>query len=248
MDDKNTKKPYIKQKPNRENYEKNLKLQLESFRKDLDIMLTSVIPNQLSLVRMYLWFNASIFGGLIAIFANQLKYIHIYDMYAILYILCFIISCASLIIGCWSALSAISKAKYRMLPKDMRKELSEIPSNSQEHVNGINCLIAATLRAKNENQKNIEETAQVLTKSYRYIRISLILAIIFGVFTLYINLEKGGINMADDKNQKPVADTSTAQPEKLVANSITIATENEKTQPLTESKDKPQQESEKKDK
>lgn len=75
---KTLKKPYIKQKPNRENYEKNLKLQLESFRKDLDIMLTSVIPNQLSLVRMYLWFNASIFGGLIAIFANQLKHIHIY--------------------------------------------------------------------------------------------------------------------------------------------------------------------------
>lgn len=162
MDDKNTKKPYIKQKPNRENYEKNLKLQLESFRKDLDIMLTSVIPNQLSLVRMYLWFNASIFGGLIAIFANQLKHIHIYDMYAILYILCFIISCASLIIGCWSALLAIRKAKSRIFPQDMCQELSDIKTNSLEHVNGLNCLISATLDAKNENQKIIEQTAQVL--------------------------------------------------------------------------------------
>lgn len=87
------KEPDTKQKQNYENYEKNLKLQLESFRKDLDAMLTSIIPNQLLLVRMYLWLNVSIFGGLVAIFANQLKYIHIYDMYAILYIFCFIISC-----------------------------------------------------------------------------------------------------------------------------------------------------------
>ena len=50
MGDKNPKKPYIKQNKNHENYEKNLKLQLESFRKDLDVMLASVIPNQLSLV------------------------------------------------------------------------------------------------------------------------------------------------------------------------------------------------------
>ena len=79
MDNKESQKPDTEQNQNYENYEKNLKLQLESSRKDLDIMLTSVIPNQLSLVRMYLWFNASIFGGLVAIFANQLKYIHIYD-------------------------------------------------------------------------------------------------------------------------------------------------------------------------
>lgn len=34
------KEPDTKQKQNYENYEKNLKLQLESFRKDLDAMLT----------------------------------------------------------------------------------------------------------------------------------------------------------------------------------------------------------------
>lgn len=78
MDNKESQKPDTKQKQNYENYEKNLKLQLESFRKDLDAMLTSIIPNQLLLVRMYLWLNVSIFGGLVAIFANQLKYIHIY--------------------------------------------------------------------------------------------------------------------------------------------------------------------------
>lgn len=246
MDDKNTKKPYIKQKPNRENYEKNLKLQLESSRKDLDIMLTSVIPNQLSLVRMYLWFNASIFGGLIAIFANQLKYIHIYDMCAIPYILFFVISCASLIIGCWSALLAIRKAKSRIFPQDMCQELSDIKTNSLEHVNGLNCLISATLDAKNENQKIIEQTAQVLVESYRYIQISFILAIIFGIFTLYFNLMKGGKNMADDKDSKPVAMTGTTKPIDIRANSVTIITESVK--PHTESKDKPQQESEKSEK
>ena len=246
MDNKESQKPDTEQNQNYENYEKNLKLQLESSRKDLDIMLTSVIPNQLSLVRMYLWFNASIFGGLVAIFANQLKYIHIYDMYAILYVLCFIISCASLIMGCWSALSVISKARHRMLPKDMCEELSKIPTDSLEHVNELNHLISATLDAKKANQENIEQTAHVLVKSYKHIRTSLVLAIIFGIFTLYFNLMKGGENMADDKDSKPVAMTGTTQPEKLIANSINITTESVK--PHTESKDKPQQESDKKDK
>ena len=246
MDNKESQKPDTEQNQNYENYEKNLKLQLESSRKDLDIMLTSVIPNQLSLVRMYLWFNASIFGGLVAIFANQLKYIHIYDMYAILYVLCFIISCASLIMECWSALSVISKARHRMLPKDMCEELSKIPTDSLEHVNGLNRLISATLDAKKANQENIEQTAHVLVKSYKHIRTSLVLAIIFGIFTLYFNLMKGGENMADDKDSKPVAMTGTTQPEKLIANSINITTESVK--PHTESKDKPQQESDKKDK
>ena len=247
MGDKNPKKPYIKQNKNHENYEKNLKLQLESFRKDLDVMLASVIPNQLSLVRMYLWFNATIFGGIVAIFANQLKHIHIYDMYAILYVVCFITSCASLIRGCWSALLAIRKAKSRIFPQDMRQELQAIKTNSLEHVNGINHLISATLDAKNENQKIIEQTAQVLVKSYRYIQISFILAIIFGIFTLYLNLVKGGVNMADDKDSKPIAMTGTTQPEKLIANSMEITTESVK--PHTESKDKqPQQKSDKKDK
>ena len=246
MGDKNPKKPYIKQNKNHENYEKNLKLQLESFRKDLDVMLASVIPNQLSLVRMYLWFNATIFGGIVAIFANQLKHIHIYDMYAILYVVCFITSCASLIRGCWSALLAIRKAKSRIFPQDMRQELQAIKTNSLEHVNGINHLISATLDAKNENQKIIEQTAQVLVKSYRYIQISFILAIIFGTFTLYLNLVKGGVNMADNKDSKPVAMTGTTKPIDIRANSVTIITESVK--PHTESKDKPQQESNKKDK
>ena len=250
MGDKNPKKPYIKQNKNHENYEKNLKLQLESFRKDLDVMLASVIPNQLSLVRMYLWFNASVFGGLIAIFANQLKYLYAYEMqYIIFYIFFFVASCIFLIIGCWSSLLAIRKAKSRIFPQDMRQELSDIKTNSLEHVNGLNRLISATLDAKNENQKIIEQTAQVLVKSYRYIQISFILAIIFGIFTLYLNLMKGGVNMADNKDSKPIAMTGTTRPTDLIANSMKISTEDYKVKSHTESKDKqPQQKSDKKDK
>lgn len=251
MDNKESQKPDTEQNQNYENYEKNLKLQLESSRKDLDIMLASVIPNQLSLVRMYLWFNASIFGGLVAIFANQLKHLYAYDICtAMFYILLFFANCVFVIIGCWRALSAINAAKYRMFPKDMREELSKTPTNSLEHVKGINHLIAATLNAKKENQKNIEKTAQALVEAYDFIKISLILAIIFGVFTLYLNLMKGGINMADDKNQKPVADTSSAQLEKLWANSMIISTEHDRIQPRTEERQdkQPQQESNKEDK
>ena len=45
-----------------ENYEKNLKLNLEAKRKDLDNITTSVIPSQLTLIRMFLWLSFSIVG------------------------------------------------------------------------------------------------------------------------------------------------------------------------------------------
>ncbi|ECR1448601.1 hypothetical protein F0I69_03105 [Campylobacter jejuni] len=56
-----------------ENYEKNLKLQLESKRKDLDIQLTSIIPNQIVLVRTYLWFSTLIVASILTIFSSQIK-------------------------------------------------------------------------------------------------------------------------------------------------------------------------------
>ena len=45
-----------------ENYEHNLKIVYDSMRKDLDIILTSTIPTQKSLMKTLLWLNLTIIG------------------------------------------------------------------------------------------------------------------------------------------------------------------------------------------
>ncbi len=56
-----------------ENYEKNLKLQLESKRKDLDIQLTSIIPGQFQTIKLYMWLCTFIIAGDITILNNYIK-------------------------------------------------------------------------------------------------------------------------------------------------------------------------------
>ncbi|HED6059870.1 TPA: hypothetical protein R5W04_000078, partial [Campylobacter jejuni] len=66
-----------------ENYEKNLKLQLESKRKDLDIQLTSIIPNQIVLVRTCLWFSTLIVASILTIFSSQIKSLYFDNFFSL---------------------------------------------------------------------------------------------------------------------------------------------------------------------
>ncbi|HEG6359009.1 TPA: hypothetical protein SE554_001088 [Campylobacter jejuni] len=66
-----------------ENYEKNLKLQLESKRKDLDIQLTSIIPGQFQTIKLYMWLCTFIIAGDITILNNYIKTTHT-DLFTII--------------------------------------------------------------------------------------------------------------------------------------------------------------------
>ncbi|EAI2149087.1 hypothetical protein KY417_001173 [Campylobacter jejuni] len=190
-----------------ENYEKNIKLQLESKRKDLDIQLTSIIPNQLALVRMYLWFNTLIAGGVLTIFSSKIKNFYFDELFSfqtfqIIFMILTLISSTVCIFLCFIAILNISN---RYFPGDMYKKLANFKTDDLEHINGLNEMISETFVAYKENDKIIHKAAKALRLAFWFNIVSLVFFIIF-IIILAINLMKGGEIMADEKKvDKPVA-------------------------------------------
>ncbi|EAH8851413.1 hypothetical protein A0U24_05740 [Campylobacter lari] len=189
-----------------ENYEKNLKLQLESKRKDLDIQLTSIIPNQLVLVRTYLWFSTLIIASILTIFSNKIQSLYLNDFYSlqafmILLMIATLVSSTYCVILCFNAVLNFS---YRFFPGDAYEKITKFKTDKLEHVNGLNEMISETFVAYKENDKIIYKAAKSLRKAFCCNFFSLILFIIF-IIILAIHTTKGGEKMADDKVDKPVA-------------------------------------------
>lgn len=184
-----------------ENYEKNLKLQLESKRKDLDNQLTSIIPNQLVLVRLYLWFNTFIISGILTIYLNRIKNFNFED-YQIVLIWVTIFFSLCCIILCFIAILKISN---RYFPGDTYEKFAKFETNELEHVNGLNEMINEIFAAYKGNDKIIHNAARFLRWAFHCNFLSLVFFIIF-IIILVFNLWKGGEKMADDKKvDKPVA-------------------------------------------
>lgn len=189
-----------------ENYEKNLKLQLESKRKDLDIQLTSIIPNQLVLVRTYLWFSTLIIASILTIFSNKIQSLYLNDFYSLqaFMILLMIIALGSSTYCVILCFNAVLNFSYRFFPGDAYEKITKFKTDKLEHVNGLNEMISETFVAYKENDKIIYKAAKSLRKAFYCNFFSLILFIIF-IIILAIHTTKGGEKMADDKVDKPVA-------------------------------------------
>ncbi|EAJ0335859.1 hypothetical protein ACS0H5_001160 [Campylobacter lari] len=189
-----------------ENYEKNLKLQLESKRKDLDIQLTSIIPGQLVLVRTYLWFSTLIIASILTIFSNKIQSLYPNDFcslqaFMILLMIATLVSCAYCVILCFNTVLNVSSKSF---PGDTYEKIANFETNKSEHVNGLNEMISETFAAYKENDKIIHKAAKSLRKAFYCNFASLIFFIIF-IIILAIHTTKGGEKMADDKVEKPKA-------------------------------------------
>ncbi|EOH4070568.1 hypothetical protein ACMCG3_000345 [Campylobacter jejuni] len=190
-----------------ENYEKNLKLQLESKRKDLDIQLTSIIPNQIVLVRTYLWFSTLIVASILTIFSSQIKSLYFDNFFSlqsfsVISMIIALFLSAYCIFLCFKAILNISN---RYFPGDAYEKFAKFETDDLEHVHGLNEMISETFVAYKENDKIIHNAAKSLRKAFWFNFISLLFFIVF-IIILAINLSKGGEKMADEKNvDKPVA-------------------------------------------
>ncbi|HDZ5005838.1 TPA: hypothetical protein RTG46_001728 [Campylobacter jejuni] len=190
-----------------ENYEKNLKLQLESKRKDLDIQLTSIIPNQIVLVRLYLWFSTLIVAGILTIFSSQIKSLYFNDFFSLqTFIILSIIVTVSLSIYCiFLCFIAILNISNRYFPGDAYEKLAKLEMNNLEHVNGLNEMINETFAAYKENDKIIHKAAKSLRQAF-WCNFTSLIFFIFFIIILAISLSKGGEKMANEKKvDKPVA-------------------------------------------
>lgn len=80
------------------NYESNLKLSYDAVRKDYDNIFTSIMPNQVNLIKTYLWLNTFIIGIAVIFIKEQAITLKILCSFISIFALC-IISMIALVVA-----------------------------------------------------------------------------------------------------------------------------------------------------
>lgn len=197
-----------------EAYEKNLKLNLEAKRKDFDNLTTSVVPNQINLIKTYLWISSLSFSILILLFT---KTDHAPQEYA-LYSLSIGAILGVLII--FTSFMAMHKTKNKHLAHLKEEDFLMIAQDKWEHTNGLLKMIEVTNSALAGVSQTVTQTGKWLRASI-WLMIPYILMMAFGITLHFTNTMKGGINMAEEpKLTRPTISTQpTTQTPVLQANS-----------------------------
>lgn len=159
-----------------ENREKNLKLHYEAMRKDLDIMLTSMIPTQKNLMKTIMWINAIILG---LILNNFLEF-----KYAFFMIPSFTFSAIAFILIIYS----LKKGRSKTLGHIDTREIEEITENRFETIVGLNKLIVATESAIKNNSEIIESRGKKIADSINFTLMSIGLILIYSIFLFNLTL------------------------------------------------------------
>lgn len=158
-----------------ENREKNLLLHYESVRKDLDIILTSTIPNQKNLMKTILWLNASILGAIL----TQYKTLP-----------CAICLLPSIAFSFFSLLLILYSLKTGQVKSFGQANIDEIENFSDEfeRISGISFMMFATREAFEHNLNIIERRAKKISKATTFTLVSLIIIMLYGIIAINIKL------------------------------------------------------------
>lgn len=153
-----------------ENREKNLKLHYEAMRKDLDIMLTSMIPTQKNLMKTIMWINAIILG---LILNNFLEF-----KYAFCMIPSFVFSSIAFILIIYS----LKKGRSKTLGHIDISEIESISQNRFEAIIGLQRLISAIEKAIKSNSIIIEDRGKKISDSVNFTLASIGLIFVYAIF------------------------------------------------------------------
>jgi len=159
-----------------DNYEKNLKLNYDAIRKDLDILLTNTIPTQKNLMKTYLWLNTTIIGFVITIYSTNGI---IFGFLLIPFVFSFIA-----ILGILSSLSIGQVKTFGHIDID---EMEKIEIDEYEHTKGIFKMLHSTKTAFTMNIDVVSTRAKSLKKSLFFTKLSFVS--IFLLAVLIINLQ-----------------------------------------------------------
>lgn len=170
-----------KEKLEIEAYEANLKLHYESVKNELDTLIRSSIPLQMSTIKTILWFNMVLFG-------LSLQIIDKFGSFSATFTAIALISACLAIITALKAMMTGKKIHYGNYLK--RTYMLDIPSNKWEKVNGI-------YRLFHDVSKAVRYNGIVLIKRKSYIRWAMrfsVITMIYFVLLVYINFLEGKFN------------------------------------------------------
>lgn len=186
-----------------ENYEKNLKLNLEAKRKDLDNITTSIIPSQLTLIRMFLWLSFSVLGAVF--YFTKLDKMNICQTYFLTIIsavtVCIVILC----------LLAIKESATRLTAHlDNAHFQTKIEQDDNEHVRGLWDMLDVTTKALDIATESLSKTAKLLRYVTYLSLFALFLLSSLAIISVYSM--KGGVNMAEENKDTKTSSQADTRP------------------------------------
>ncbi|TKX28165.1 hypothetical protein [Campylobacter estrildidarum] len=174
-----------------ENYEKNLKLELENKRKDFDSQISQIIPGQTQMIKLYFWFATLIISGLLTISGKMLKIYLTFSNLEILQISFFILTFICGMACIFFTLKAILTGATIYHPIELKNAFEKFPKDKCEHVKGLERMINATYKAIKANKDEIIKTAKQLRLSFYSIVLCLSFFIIFLITLIPNFIERG---------------------------------------------------------
>ncbi len=192
-----------------EHYEENLRVYYESIRKDLDIVLTSVIPTQKNLIKTILWINASILGIVFTLLKTDLL---------IFLSMPFIFS----FLGIFITLLALKDGRAKAFGNPPMSAIEDIKDNKYEKTNGLIVMIRTAKYAFEFNEQLIQKRADKIAKATNFTVMSV--ACIFFIMLVYANMTiTKGADVSKETNDpidtRPKMSGATLKPEKkLITN------------------------------
>jgi hypothetical protein len=149
-----------------DSYEANLKLHYESVKNELDTLIRSTIPLQMSLIKTVLWFNIVLFGLTLQIIK---EFGVVYPFFATA---AFLATCISISIAL-KAMIMGRKVHYGNYLK--RTYMMSIPDDKWTKINGLHRMFYDVSRAVRYN-------GIVLIKRKRYIREAMLISVVSMIY------------------------------------------------------------------
>lgn len=204
------------------NYEANLKLHYEAKRKELDILLTSSMPTQLSTIKTLLWMNIAMIGLMMQILKT--------DPLTLLSKGFFLLSVVSVCITIAAML--IKRVKSYGVIDDIAYA-ANLPDDKWTVSKGLADMLSAADGSIKENRNVIVQRARLMHLSTWFT----LFAIVFLCLSIWFRaIPYKDIPMADDKTQKPIPSPSTPTVGKLHENSAKRPQEAPKPKPSEQKK------------
>lgn len=188
------------------NYEVNLKLHYEAKRKELDILLTSSMPTQLSTIKTLLWMNIVMIGLMMQIF-RSIPLTALAKGFFLLSIVSICITLAAMLIKRVKSYGVIDDILYSRNLDDTKWTISQ----------GLIDVLAAAHSSIVDNRAVIESRAKLMHIATWFT----FLSILFLCLSVWFRpIQNEDIPMADEKTQKPLPSPSTPTVGKIYENSM----------------------------
>lgn len=188
------------------NYEANLKLHYEAKRKELDILLTSSMPTQLSTIKTLLWMNIVMIGLMMQIF-RSIPLTVIAKGFFLLSIVSICIILAAMLIKRVKSYGVIDDILYSRNLDDSKWTISQ----------GLIDMLSAAHSSIVDNRAVIESRAKLMHIATWFTLFAILLLCLSVWFR---PIQNEDIPMADEKTQKPLPSPSTPTIGKIHENSM----------------------------